>query len=184
MNQSIVDIEFENRKDFRSWLESNHKNNNGIWIVFHKQSKSFSANDALEEAICFGWIDGVMKSIDEKSYKKYFSRRKDAKKWSDKNKRIFLDLDKQGLVTESGKAVFLPTTVNTSQIKDTSAFNCVTILENALQKENCDLLTKASPSRKKQLAGFYCDAKTDVTKKKRLTKIIESLETNYKGMLY
>ena len=106
MNDAALVIAFDSRDDFRKWLNKNHDKSNGVWIKFTKGSKSFSANDALEEAICYGWIDGVMKSVDELTYKKYFSRRKDTANWSDKNRSLFNKLNEQGIMTKYGVAAF------------------------------------------------------------------------------
>ncbi len=108
MNDTAEIVEFRNRAEYRKWLKKNHKQDSGIWIIFTKGKRDFTANDALEESICFGWIDGIMKSIDGKCYKKYFSRRKDTNKWSDKNKSIFEKLVKNGLMTGAGIEVFQP----------------------------------------------------------------------------
>lgn len=106
MNDDAATHQYESRADFRRWLEQNHDSSAGIWLVFTNGSKSFTANDALEEAICFGWIDGLMKSIDERTYRKYFSKRKDRKKWSEKNRRVFEKLQDSGLMTPAGVAAF------------------------------------------------------------------------------
>ena len=60
-------LEFSDRQAFRKWLEKNSSASEGIWLLFGKKGgpETLSANDALEEALCFGWIDGVMRSIDE-----------------------------------------------------------------------------------------------------------------------
>ncbi len=65
--------------------------------------KTIGANEALEEALCFGWIDGQMKSIDDNKYIKYFSSRRENSKWSEKNKALVEKLEKQGLMTDYGK---------------------------------------------------------------------------------
>ena len=65
------------------------------------------AGDALEEALCFGWIDGVMKRIDDESYIKYFSARRKDSKWSEKNKALAEDLEKRGLMTDFGREKIL-----------------------------------------------------------------------------
>ena len=61
------------------------------------------ADEALEEALCFGWIDGQMKSMNETSYRKYFSLRRDNSKWSEKNKKLVEQLEKQGIMTDYGR---------------------------------------------------------------------------------
>lgn len=183
MKTDIEVKQFLKRDEYRDWLKEHYKQEEGIWILFTKGSKTFTANDALEESICFGWIDGVMKSIDDKTYRKYFSRRKDVKKWSEKNKTIYKKLIENSLMTDSGREVYKP---------DENAKPAVSMDEmiqnvKAVLCDDKDFLAlfNAKPlSRQKQFAGFYSDAKTDETKNKRKAKIIEALKTNYSGMLY
>ena len=95
MNETL---EFPNREAFRKWLNENGEASDGIWLLFGKKGgpATLSANEALEEALCFGWIDGQMQSIDGSKYKKYFARRTPSSKWSEKNKSLVEQLEKQG----------------------------------------------------------------------------------------
>ena len=70
---------FGNREEFRKWLSGNCLSASGVWLLFGKTggSKTIKAGEALEEALCFGWIDGQMQSIDDKTYRKYFSMRRE-----------------------------------------------------------------------------------------------------------
>lgn len=72
-------LEFTNRGDFRKWLSENCQSDAGVWLLFGKAGgpKTIKAKEALEEALCFGWIDGQMQSLDDKTYKKYFSQRRE-----------------------------------------------------------------------------------------------------------
>lgn len=98
-------IEFSSRAEFRKWLYDHCLSNAGVWLLFGKAdgSKTIKAEEALEEALCFGWIDGQIKSIDNKIYKKYFSQRRDNSKWSAKNKALVQTLEKQGIMTDFGR---------------------------------------------------------------------------------
>jgi uncharacterized protein YdeI (YjbR/CyaY-like superfamily) len=184
MNDESEVLKFSTREEYRHWLTINYKQKNGIWIVFKKGSNDFTSRIALEEAICFGWIDGVVKAIDTKSYKKYFSRRKNKENWSEKNIRLYESLLKDGKIIEAGKEVYKPT--RNKKGLDVSPSDKMELLRRVLseEKEVLDLYNRNSLSRQKQLAGFYCEAKTEETKKKRKNKIIEALKTNNKGMLY
>lgn len=177
-------LQFENRDSFRSWLKCNHEDNTGVWLSFIKGDKSFSSNDALEEAICFGWIDGVMKKIDDKKYGKYFSKRINNENWSDKNIEIYHSMVDAGLMTKAGEDVYC----NKGNIKKkkVNIDECINILKTSLanDKEYFDLFNQTSLSKQKRFSGFYCDAKTDETRKKRLIKIMDALRNNYDGMLY
>lgn len=73
---------FEDRQSFREWLVKNSARSEGVWLLFSKtkELKTIKAGEALEEALCFGWIDGQMKKNDEQTYRKYFAcRRKNSK---------------------------------------------------------------------------------------------------------
>ena len=71
-------MKFATREDFHEWLCKHCISNEGIWLLFGKSGgpKTIKAGEALEEALCFGWIDGQMEKIDDKTYKKYFSPRR------------------------------------------------------------------------------------------------------------
>ncbi len=187
MNDYAAVCQFETRADFRRWLEQNHSTSAGIWVVFIKGSKAFTANNALEEALCFGWIDSTVKPIDDKTYKKYFAKRKSKTKWSEKNKGLFKKLQESGLMTPAGVEVYQPDE-ETDVPKSASPNHSLNIetLRAALadDPELLQLFEQTRPSRQKQLAGFYCDAKTEKTRKKRLGKIADALRSRYQGMLY
>ena len=78
-------MQFADREAFREWLSEHCLSSAGIWLLFGKAGgpKTVKAGEALEEALCFGWIDGQMQSIDDQTYRKYFSIRREKSKWSD-----------------------------------------------------------------------------------------------------
>ena len=100
-----AELLFPLRGDFREWLRENAKSSNGVWLVFGKTKAvvTLSANDALEEAICFGWIDGQVKSIDNTKYLKYFARRRAKSPWSEKNKKTVEILREKKIMTKLGE---------------------------------------------------------------------------------
>jgi len=105
MKKNVRELMFPSRADFRAWLLDNSETSDGAWLVLGKTKAmiTLSANDALEEALCFGWIDGQMKSIDNTKYKKYFAKRRPKSLWSEKNKKTADALRKKGFMTESGE---------------------------------------------------------------------------------
>lgn len=104
MKDAVSEYLFETREDFRTWLCDNATTSNGIWLIFGKTNAvvTLSANDALEEALCFGWIDGQMKRIDDTKYRKYFACRRPKSPWSEKNKNIIKTLVERNLMTNLG----------------------------------------------------------------------------------
>jgi len=91
--------------EWRQWLEKNHKNKKEIWLVFYKKHTGkprISDEDALEEALCYGWIDGIQKRIDDEKYARRFTPRKPASKLSEMNKEYIRKLVKEGKMTAFG----------------------------------------------------------------------------------
>jgi uncharacterized protein YdeI (YjbR/CyaY-like superfamily) len=78
MRKTVLQMKFENRQSFREWLVENALSDDGLWLVFDKRkpANGLIAAEALEEALCFGWIDGQIQSIDGNTYRKYFKQRK------------------------------------------------------------------------------------------------------------
>jgi len=105
MRADTPELLFTSRDKFRAWLSENAPTSAGVWLVFGKTKDvvTLSANDALEEALCFGWIDGQMKSIDSTKYLKYFAQRRPKSPWSEKNKKIVASLRERKLMTELGE---------------------------------------------------------------------------------
>jgi uncharacterized protein YdeI (YjbR/CyaY-like superfamily) len=83
-------ILFKDRAEFRKWLTANAPIHDGVWLIFGKNANeaTIKAGEALEEALCFGWIDGQIQSVDENTYVKYFKQRSEKSSWSDKNKAL------------------------------------------------------------------------------------------------
>ncbi len=103
--KDLEHLYFESRKAFRDWLEKNHDKSMGIWMVFfkkHTDVKCIEYKEALEEALCFGWIDSIIKKIDELRYVRKFTPRTNTSNWSDMNKKIVDSLIETGKMTEAG----------------------------------------------------------------------------------
>ena len=105
MKADIAEHLFPSRDGFRAWLYENAETSDGVWLVFGKTKEvaTLTAKEALEEALCFGWIDGQMKRVDETKYIKYFARRRAKSVWSVTNKTMVEELRKRGMMTELGE---------------------------------------------------------------------------------
>ncbi len=180
---------FTSRDEFRNWLQDNCLSSGGVWLLFGKSGgpKTVKANEALEEALCFGWIDGQMQSIDDKTYIKYFSLRRKNSKWSNKNKALIETLEKQGIMTDYGRAKIREAqkngqwdSSNPQPISDEQTVILSDLLrEYELAYTNFQAM---SPSVKKTYTRAYFDAKTEAGQNKRLLWIIERLNKNLKPM--
>lgn len=182
-------LEFLNREEFRKWLEENCLTSEGVWLLFGKAGgpKTLKAGEALEEALCFGWIDGQMLSLDEKTYKKYFSRRRDKSKWSEKNKGIVKKLEEKGLMTDHGRKKIEEAKKNGQWdapkappvTEEQIAFVAGVLEEYDTAFQNFQAM---SLSVKKTYTRAYMDARTDEGRKKRLSWMVERLNKNLKPM--
>lgn len=95
----------KNRKEWRNWLSKNHDKEKEIWLIYYKKTTdkpTISYNDAVEEALCFGWIDSIEKGIDEESFAGRFSPRKEKSNLSESNKIRIKKLIKEGKMTKGG----------------------------------------------------------------------------------
>lgn len=93
------------RKAWRSWLAKNHKSAPEIWLIYYKKGsgkKRIPYNDAVEEAICYGWIDGIVKAIDGKKYTQRFTPRRPRSQWSPANTERLVRLIRKKKVTRAG----------------------------------------------------------------------------------
>ena len=180
---------FKNRGDFRKWLVKNHNSNDGIWLEFGKGGRleTLHPNEALEEALCFGWIDGLIKRVDDISYIKRFTPRRKGSRWSERNKNFTKKLIDSGLMTEYGFLEIEKAQKNgkwdTQKIEPATEIQ-IEILVNAINGTEPALsnFMKMSPSVQRTYAAFYLDAKKEETKIRRMNKIIDRLNNNLKPM--
>lgn len=182
-------MEFAGREEFRNWLTEHCQSSAGIWLLFGKAGgpKTIKAGEALEEALCFGWIDGQMQSIDDKTYKKYFTMRREKSNWSEKNKALVKSLEERGLMTDFGRRKIeeaiqngqwdapKPQAVTEEQIIQLSA-----LLEG--YEPACTNFQAMPLSVKKTYTRAYFDAKTDAGREKRIAWMVDRLNKNLKPM--
>ena len=107
MTSQLPTLEVRNRRQWRAWLKDHHASSAGIWLVFHKAHtgvKSIAYGDAVREALCFGWIDSLVKRLDDDSYAIKVTPRKPTSKWSALNRKRWKELKAAGLLTPAGLA--------------------------------------------------------------------------------
>ncbi len=182
-------MEFAGREEFRGWLLDNCLSSPGVWLLFGKPGgpKTIKAGEALEEALCFGWIDGQMQRIDGKSYKKYFSMRRERSKWSEKNKALARSLEERGLMTDFGR-------VKIEEAKKNGQWNApnpLAVTEEQIARVTA-LLAEHEPactnfqamplSVRKTYTRAYFDAKTETGRERRLAWLVDRLNKNLRPM--
>jgi len=179
---------FRNRDAWRAWLAHNHARAKELWLVFHKKNSgkpTVSYNNAVEEALCFGWIDGIIKSIDDEKYANRFSPRRRGSIWSELNKRRVAKMIEQGRMTPIGLAKVEEAKANGEWDKATRRENTTIIpheLRQALHgnKQAQRSFEALAPSHKRQYIYWISDAKKDETRRRRIRVAITMLKENKK----
>lgn len=179
-------------QEWRGWLKENHASASEVWLVFYKKSTGKpcpSYNEAVEEALCWGWIDGMKRSIDEERYAFRFSPRKEGSNWSPSNvKRAQKLLKEKGRIQPAGMRLIKEAKKRGAfeSPHQVPGFDIHPDFEAALKanKNAGDFFNTLAPSHKKQYIGWISSAKRDETRQKRLKKALEMLETGQKlGMV-
>lgn len=187
MKADVPELLFATRHDFREWLCENASTSSGVWLIFGKTKTvaTLTANEALEEALCFGWIDGQMKSIDNTKYRKYFACRRPKSPWSDRNKNILEMLRARNLMTDLGeKAVEI---AKQNGMWDASSSGGITdeqiedfqmkLTEFSSAQEN---FIKMPRSAKVAYVRRYLSFKKEETRQRDFEKIVDMLGQNLK----
>src|SRR5215510_2168741 len=92
-------VEAANLTEWRTWLQENHQSESEVWLIFHKIHTGIASvdySDALDEALCFGWIDSLIRRLDEARYARKFTPRKPDSKWSPTNRKRYAELRESG----------------------------------------------------------------------------------------
>lgn len=170
---------FAKQYDFRKWLEKNHAKKTELLVGFYKVGSgkpSMTWPQSVDEALCFGWIDGVRKRIDDDSYTIRFTPRKPTSIWSAVNIKKIEELTKSGLMRPAGLEAFENRTENKSKIyayenepeKLSPAFE----KKFKADKKAWDFFTAQAPSYQKTVIHWIMRAKQETTKISRLEKTI------------
>jgi uncharacterized protein YdeI (YjbR/CyaY-like superfamily) len=173
---------------WRKWLKQNHRQVDEIWLVFYKKGageQSLDYDRALDEALCYGWIDSIIKKIDDTKYARKFTPRNQISKWSESNKHRVERLTKNGRMTEAGLAVVKAATANGCWDKPDRPPTVTEVpveLQAALAKNKKALaiFNKLAPSHQKQYIMWITMAKRQETKEKRIKEAVALLEKGEK----
>ena len=179
---------FKNRDEWRAWLEEQHQTESEVWLIYYKKhtgKQSIRYEDAVEEAVCFGWIDSKVKRIDEEKYMQRYTPRKELSNWSESNKKRVRKLIANGLMTQAGLEVVEIAKRNGSwnRLDDIDKELVVpgdleaALAQNPKAEEN---FTGFAISHKKQYLWWLKSAKRAETRERRIREIVKRAEENIK----
>lgn len=168
-------------QEWRDWLAANHQREESIWVVFYKVSSevpSLTWSEAVDEALCFGWIDSTKKPIDEERYKQYFSKRKPKSNWSKINKDKIEQLTAEGRMSEAGLQ-------SVAVAKQNGSWTILDEIEALVVPQDLEAALNTKPAAKQYFEGlsksvkkmhlyWVMSAKRQETRQKRISEIVEN----------
>lgn len=188
--RELENIFFETRDSFRQWLELNHDKSPGIHLICYKVHtgvKCISYREALLEALCFGWIDSTVRSLDEDRYQRMFTPRRNTSNWSEVNQKLVMTLIEEGKMTEAGLKKIDSYRVSgkvewpAPEGKTDELILPAFILEKlALNEPALSHFNRLSKTNKRYFVGWITSAKRPETIQNRLAESIALLKENKK----
>lgn len=178
-----------NRSQWRRWLANNHdREKKGIWLVFYKKETgkpSLEYEEAVEEALCFGWIDSIIKRIDGDRYCRKFTPRKDTSRWSEINKKRAKKVIAQRRMTKFGMAKIDAAKRFGSWEKNPRPVIKLTVpreLSEAIARNGKakDFFDQLAPTYRKHFIGWIVTARTPETRSRRIKETLALLERGQK----
>lgn len=185
LNNALI---FKNKEEWRKWLEENHIKFKEIWLIHYKKSSnkiSLTNYDAVEEALCFGWIDSTLKKIDEERYILRYTPRKNKSVWSKINKETAERMVLQGKMTQAGLEKIKSAKKNglwknayTNKIRDKLPSD----LEKSLRLDRIawENFQNFANSYRNMYIGWVKNSKKEETRKKRINEVVKRSKENKK----
>lgn len=174
---------FKTQDDFRKWLETHHETETELIVGFYKVDSgkpSMNWSQSVDQALCFGWIDGVRRSIDKESYCIRFTPRRNSSNWSAINIKKGEDLTKAGLMQPAGLKAFSLRKENKSGTysyeNETAFLDSNYEVQFRENKKAWDFFMKQAPSYRKSIMGWIMSGMQEKTRQSRLEKAIKESE--------
>jgi uncharacterized protein YdeI (YjbR/CyaY-like superfamily) len=170
---------------WRTWLDKHHASESEIWLVFHKQHtgrRTIAFEDAVDEALCYGWIDSLIRRLDDVRYARKFTPRKLDSRWSTTNRRRYAKLKAAGRLKKPG-LVRPPTNKSGDAPMVTKIPKYI---EQAIKKNRAawTFFQNLAPGYRRQYVIWTDSAKLEATKQKRLAEVVRRLAAGHKpGMV-
>lgn len=191
MIEMTEELYLSNRKNWRTWLTQNHNTKKEVWLIYYKKHTgmaSISYDDSVEEALCFGWVDSIIKKINDEKFARKFTPRTGKSTWSEVNKKRVEKMIRAGRMTEAGLAKIEKAKHGEEWFKTPASISykkrlvIPSYLEDALavNKKALENFNKLAESYKKNFVGWIDSAKKEETRRRRLAEAIGLLKRNQK----
>ena len=175
MDLTLLDV--RTRDEWRRWLEHHHASSSGVWLVRHKQHTGITSmplEDLVCEALCFGWVDSLVKRLDDDRYAIRVTPRKPTSKWSDSNRKRWAELKEAGLLAKAGEAA-APTSRRYAPLPKVPALPAYIAAALKPNKKAWRHFQQLSAGDRRQYVAWIHTAKRPQTRKRRLEESVELL---------
>lgn len=190
--EGVATFYARSRKEWRNWLQKNHAGQKNVWLIIYRMGTGIPSvyyKEAVEEALCFGWIDSKANKRDEESFYQYFAQRNPKSKWSKVNKDTIALLTGKGLMAAAGMAAVERAKTNGTwtALEEVEQLLVPADLAKAFAKnKNAWKNFEAFPrSVKRAILEWLSNAKTSETREKRIetiaSKAAQNLRANFPG---
>jgi uncharacterized protein YdeI (YjbR/CyaY-like superfamily) len=172
-----TELEVGDSKEWRAWLERHHASSPGIWLVFRKTRtgrRSVAYEEAVLEALCFGWIDSLIRRLDEDRYARKFTPRRPTSKWSDINRRRWRDLEAAGLLRPAGLAA-APNSNRYAPLPTASALPAEAFKALKANRQAWAFFQDLAPTYRRHFTAWICAPKRPETREKRIRESVALL---------
>ncbi len=172
-------------EQWRDWLGAHHDNEAEVWLIFHKRHTGktcITYLDALDEALCFGWVDSLVKRLDDDRYARKFTPRRADSVWSTVNRKRYAALAASGRLADAGKQRAPTDRSYPARAAAKSKAKLPPYIQEALKKNPAALryFEGLAPSYRRNYVGWIDSAKQDETKRRRLHEAIRLLAAGQK----
>jgi uncharacterized protein YdeI (YjbR/CyaY-like superfamily) len=176
-------LEVQTLQQWRKWLAAHHDSESEVWLVFnklHTGKESIAYTDALDEALCFGWVDSLVKRLSDDQFARKFTPRKPDSRWSDVNRKRYAQLAADGRLKAPGLA--RAPTDRTYDVRIRKEWKMPGYMEAALKKNPAAkrFFETLAPGYQRKYIGWIDSAKQEETKLRRLAEAIRLLEQGKK----
>jgi len=176
-------LDLRSRSRWRAWLEANHDSASEIWLVYHKShtgKTSIGYEDSVEEALCFGWVDSLIRRLDDDRYARKFTPRKPDSFWSDSNRERYAKVEALGLLAPAGRERAPTGNRYPRRPKRSSAVPAY--IEKAFKVDPRAWATfeRLTPRERVLYVGWIENAKREETKARRIEKCFRQLAAGKK----
>lgn len=181
--KAIKTLDVRTRRDWRKWLAEHHDSDSEIWLIFHRRHtgvRFLTYDDAIEEALCYGWIDSIVRRLDDARYARKFTPRKADSKWSTANRRRYADLELRGFLAVPG--LNRAPTSRSGDAPRPSDSEIPLYIEQALRTNPpaSKCFEQLAPSCRRAYIGWIDSAKREQTKERRLREALSLLAAGKK----